>query len=129
MIGDRLDTDMAGAHAAGMPSLAVLTGVSGPADMLCAVESQRPTYIGADLRALHGEVDAVLIEAGPPWRVSADGAGLMLESDGSPGPNDEVAALRSLCAVHWAGGGGVVDVRAGDDIAAAALRSLGLTAG
>lgn len=127
MIGDRLDTDMAGAYAAGLPSLAVLTGVSGPAEILAAVESSRPTYIGADLKALHDDVSNVSIEAGPPWKVTADDTGLVLEADGAAGPYDQVAALRSLCAVHWARGGGAVTVRASDDTAAAALRALGLS--
>lgn len=52
VVGDRLDTDIAGANAAGLPSLLVLTGVSGLADVLTAVPAERPTFIGADLRAL-----------------------------------------------------------------------------
>jgi HAD superfamily hydrolase (TIGR01450 family) len=126
MIGDRLDTDMAGAYAAGVSSLAVLTGVSGPEDILCAVESDRPTYIGADLGALDHDVAVVSVAGGPPWKVTVEGAGLLLETDGSPGPFDEVAALRALCGVHWERGGGSVTVRAGDDSAAAALRALDL---
>lgn len=129
MIGDRLDTDMAGAHAAGLPSLAVLTGVSGPADILSAVEAERPTYIGADLGALDDDVTVVSVVTGPPWKVTVEGADLVLAGDGSPGPFDEVAALRSLCGVHWARGGGAVTVRAADDDAAAALRALGLITG
>ncbi|WP_235738749.1 HAD-IIA family hydrolase [Nocardioides alcanivorans] len=53
VIGDRLDTDIAGARAAGLPSLLVMTGVTGPNDLAaCPVES-RPTHVGADLGALH----------------------------------------------------------------------------
>jgi ribonucleotide monophosphatase NagD (HAD superfamily) len=52
VIGDRLDTDIAGANAAGLPSLLVLTGVATPADLLAAPVAARPTYIGRDLRAL-----------------------------------------------------------------------------
>jgi hypothetical protein len=54
VIGDRLDTDIAGANAAGLPSLLVLTGVSRPADLLAAGPDRRPTYVGQDLRALAG---------------------------------------------------------------------------
>ena len=57
VIGDRLDTDIAGANAAGLPSLMVLTGVSSARDAVHAVREQRPTYIGCDLRALHEDVD------------------------------------------------------------------------
>lgn len=52
MVGDRLDTDIAGARAAGLPTLLVLTGVSGPRDLLAAEPAARPTYLGLDLRSL-----------------------------------------------------------------------------
>ena len=58
VIGDRLDTDIAGANAAGLPSLLVLTGVSGPDDLLAAPPEQRPTYVGHDLSALRGPARA-----------------------------------------------------------------------
>jgi HAD superfamily hydrolase (TIGR01450 family) len=52
-VGDRLDTDIAGAVAAGMSSLLVLTGVDDLESLLDAPGPQRPTYVAADLRALH----------------------------------------------------------------------------
>ena len=51
-VGDRLDTDVAGARAAGMDCLLVLTGVSSPADVVAAPPHRRPTHLGADLGAL-----------------------------------------------------------------------------
>jgi 4-nitrophenyl phosphatase len=50
VIGDRLDTDIAGAVAAGMPSALVLTGVSGRAE--AETGPVRPTAIYADLPEL-----------------------------------------------------------------------------
>ena len=50
VIGDRLDTDIAGANAAGMPSVLVLTGVSQRAE--AEAGPIRPTAIYADLPAL-----------------------------------------------------------------------------
>ena len=44
VVGDRLDTDIAGAYAAGLPSLMVLTGVNSAADAVHAATPQRPTY-------------------------------------------------------------------------------------
>ena len=44
VVGDRLDTDIAGAVAAGLKSLLVLTGVSGLADLLAAEPAERPTF-------------------------------------------------------------------------------------
>ncbi len=52
MVGDRLDTDIEAAVALGMPSLLVMTGVTDVGDVLTAATHQRPTFIGADLRAL-----------------------------------------------------------------------------
>jgi hypothetical protein len=43
VVGDRLDTDIAGANAAGLPSLMVLTGVSTAADAVTADADHRPT--------------------------------------------------------------------------------------
>jgi glycerol 3-phosphatase-2 len=52
MIGDRLDTDIEGAHNAGLDSLLVLTGVTGLADLVAAGPHHRPTYISPDLAGL-----------------------------------------------------------------------------
>ncbi|GLZ34552.1 acid sugar phosphatase [Lentzea sp. NBRC 105346] len=54
VVGDRLDTDIAGAVNAGMDSLLVLTGVSTRAEADALPEEWRPTYVGADLSVLHG---------------------------------------------------------------------------
>ena len=51
-VGDRLDTDIAGAVTAGLDSLLVLTGAHGPAELLAARPGARPTHVGFDLRAL-----------------------------------------------------------------------------
>ena len=59
VVGDRLDTDIAGANAAGMPSLLVLTGVSTAEDLVAAPPAHRPTYVGADLRALSAPAVAI----------------------------------------------------------------------
>ena len=53
-VGDRLDTDIAGAVNAGLDSLLVLSGSHGPRDLLQAPTGWRPTHLGADLRALLG---------------------------------------------------------------------------
>ena len=58
VIGDRLDTDVAGAAAMGWDSLLVLTGASRSEDLLLA--SALPTYLAPGLQ--------VLLEARPPAR-------------------------------------------------------------
>lgn len=49
VVGDRLDTDIAGAVAAGLDSLLVLSGVSTARELLDAPEDMRPTYVGHDV--------------------------------------------------------------------------------
>ncbi|HEV7906885.1 MAG TPA: HAD-IIA family hydrolase [Pseudonocardiaceae bacterium] len=57
VIGDRLDTDIAGAVNAGMDSLLVLTGVSTESDVRAAPADRRPTYVAADLSVLDRPAD------------------------------------------------------------------------
>lgn len=51
-IGDRLDTDLEGARASGMPGLLVLTGVATARDVVLAPAHQRPSLLAVDLRGL-----------------------------------------------------------------------------
>ena len=64
-VGDRLDTDVAGARNAGLDSLLVLSGSHGPDDLLRAGPGDRPTHIGQDLRAL----------LDPPLIITSSGTG------------------------------------------------------
>lgn len=54
VVGDRLDTDIAGAAALGWDSLLVLTGVATRVDLADA--SSAPTYVGRDVGALFEDV-------------------------------------------------------------------------
>lgn len=51
-IGDRLDTDIVGANAAGLVSILVLTGIDGAKQVLAADARSRPDFIVGDLREL-----------------------------------------------------------------------------
>jgi glycerol-1-phosphatase len=126
VVGDRLDTDMAGAVNAGYDGLLVLTGVSTPADVLAAPEGTRPTWIATDLTALHGRGLAARV---PPrneaaecggWTARRADAALLLAGDGPP-----AAALAALAALAWAEGR-VPAVTAEGAAAEAALRALRL---
>jgi HAD superfamily hydrolase (TIGR01450 family) len=61
-VGDRLDTDIAGALNCGLDSLLVLTGSHTVADLLAAEPGQRPTQLGFDLRDLLAPVRAARVE-------------------------------------------------------------------
>lgn len=52
VVGDRIDTDIDGARAAGLDSLLVLTGVTSAESLQALAEDRRPTYVAADLRCL-----------------------------------------------------------------------------
>lgn len=51
-VGDRIDTDIAGAGGVGMDSLFVLSGAHGVRELLQAAPGERPTHLGLDLNAL-----------------------------------------------------------------------------
>jgi HAD superfamily hydrolase (TIGR01450 family) len=102
VVGDRLDTDIEGAVCGGADSLLVLTGVSGPADLLAAPPSQRPTYLSADLAGLNATHPGVFLLDGGfgcgGWtaRLADGGSRLELSGDGEP-----IDGLRALCATAW----------------------------
>ena len=52
MVGDRLDTDIQGAHAIDAPSLLVLTGVTWLEELAAATPELRPSYISPTLEGL-----------------------------------------------------------------------------
>jgi HAD superfamily hydrolase (TIGR01450 family) len=52
VVGDRLDTDIDGAHNVGWDSLLVMTGVTTLSDLASLAADARPTYLGADLSCL-----------------------------------------------------------------------------
>jgi glycerol 3-phosphatase-2 len=140
VVGDRLDTDIAGAFAAGCPSLLVLTGVTSAATALAASRSQRPSFLSVDLRGLL-EVHPVTVVTATSatcrgWTAAVDGGRLRLwaPADAPAGSDDEpitaadVDAWRAVCGVWWEAGveGEQPQIDTADDAGAAAVRRLGL---
>ena len=121
VVGDRLDTDIAGANAAGLPSLMVLTGVNSAADMVHAIPSERPDYLAADLRSLDAPAEALRIGPHPAWKVEAAGEDVTVYATGESA-DDALSIVRATACAVWAGtANGRVRITAGDDTARAAL--------
>ncbi|MBN3457174.1 HAD-IIA family hydrolase [Mycolicibacterium mageritense] len=94
--GDRLDTDIAGANAAGVDSLFVLSGASRLRDLVLAPPVARPTYVAADLTGLLEP--AIRLEPVPDDLVE-------YAPDGVPhlhGDADRARLLRSVVTTAWA---------------------------
>lgn len=123
VVGDRLDTDIAGASAADLPSLLVLSGVSTADDTLRAVPHERPDYIAEDLRSLATTAEALRVGPHPGWRVEIGDGEVTVHSSG-PDRGDDLSVLRATAHAVWQSGlaGGPFAVCAGDDTAAAALQ-------
>jgi glycerol-1-phosphatase len=69
-VGDRLDTDIAGAVNAGLDSMLVLSGSHRAAELVSARPGERPTFVGNDLRALL-RPPLVLDQSGTEFRCGA----------------------------------------------------------
>ncbi len=104
VVGDRLDTDIEGANRAGTPSLLVLTGVSGPVDLLVATEALRPTYLAENLRSGLLEPHPGVQPAGDGWRCGRVTVTVSGHQVSVAGHGDRVDALRALCVAWWAAG-------------------------
>ncbi|BDX32399.1 hydrolase [Mycobacterium antarcticum] len=122
VIGDRIDTDISGANATGLPSLLVLTGVSTVVDMLHADAAERPTYLADDLRSLYAESSTLRVGPHPAWRVEVGLQEATVHSTGSE-PENALSVVRALANTVWGSSldGVQFAVRAGDDTAREAL--------
>lgn len=108
VVGDRLETDMAGAAAAGMDSALVLTGVSTLPQALAATGACRPTYVCRDLGAVLRDVRAVVPTDEGHWSCGAVTVAVRsgrLEPVRIPAAPHEEEVLddlvRATCAAAW----------------------------
>lgn len=123
VVGDRLDTDIAGAVAAGLPSLMVLTGVSTASEAVHAVPAERPGYLAPDLRGLHAAPESLRIGPHPAWRIDVDTNTVMVHATGQD-PADELSVVRATAHAIWTAEANHLPftVEAGDDTARQALQ-------
>lgn len=112
VVGDRLDTDLEGARAAGYPGIHVLTGVDLAPALLACVPEQRPTQLAHDLRGLlepHPAVEqdglwwccrgaAARFDSDSGTLIVARGEDHLTLTDGDEVDLDE---LRAACAAAW----------------------------
>jgi hypothetical protein len=122
VVGDRLDTDIAGANAAGLPSLLVLCGVSTAAEAVRAVPGQRPNYIAEDLRSLYARSDSLRIAPHPAWYVDVGPSAVTVQSTGRD-PGDPLSIVRATASAVWNANvdGRRLTLMAGDDAARQAM--------
>lgn len=103
-LGDRLDTDIAGAVRAGIDSALVLTGIDRPKHVLAAPQGSRPDYILSDLRELHEPYPPVIEKDGVfhvnDAAVRVVNPDVQIVSEGS----SQIDLLRAGAAAIWATG-------------------------
>jgi hypothetical protein len=117
-----MDTDIAGANAAGLPSLMVLTGVNTAADMVYGIPEERPNYVADDLRSLHDDASALRIGSHPAWRVDVAPDAVTVHWTGQDTQNP-LTVVRATASAIWDAGldGRPFAVAGGDDTAHQAL--------
>ena len=124
VVGDRLNTDIAGANAAELPSLLVLCGVNSARDAVHAVCEQRATYIGFDLRSLHQDAEVLAVAPQPAWHVETGDMSVTVSAGRDEDAGDDLSIVRAVANAVWAldGDAQAVTIHAGDDTARDALQ-------
>jgi HAD superfamily hydrolase (TIGR01450 family) len=103
-VGDRIDTDIVGAANAGIDSLMVFTGAHGKADLVAAGPGERPTHIGADVRALlepARDVELGAHRAACRGQVAEAHGGRIMLVDVPDSPAAQLDALWAVAHLAW----------------------------
>ena len=104
MVGDRLDTDIRGARAAGFESAVVMTGIASRKELLGAKSEDRPDYLFENLDALFVDYDLPK-KTKRGFRSGAAAVELLgnkvMVTDGDPRSFD---ALKAACHLIWSSG-------------------------
>lgn len=99
VVGDRLDTDIAGGNAAAMTTFHVLTGVSHEIALLEADVEHRPNFIGESLADMARNANE--LRPGPQGGFTARVDGLDLLIDNGDADATSIQALRTALEVAW----------------------------
>lgn len=107
MVGDRLDTDIEGATAMGLPSLLVMTGVTHLPELVAATPAQRPTYVAPDLGGLFEAHPVPRVQDGAVllggWSATVSDGALAVTGRGSAGDWWRVVAVAGWAALDTTG--------------------------
>lgn len=126
VVGDRLDTDLAGARSGGFAGLHVLTGVSTARDDVLAPAGLRPHYVAADLGGLLVP-HAAPVAGAEGWWTCGDAAARVVDGRLDLGGGDvdpgaaSVDLVRAACAAAWSA------VDAGADLDASSVPEIHVT--
>ncbi len=124
-LGDRLDTDIAGAVRAEIDSVLVLTGIDRPKHLLAAPPNSRPTYILGDLRGLFEPYPIVRIEGDTVTvRDAAVRAG-QRELEILRAGDDQLDLLRAAAHAVWNSGRAIFGFQVPEQLYADPFRSRG----
>lgn len=110
-IGDRLDTDIAGAQSAGISSALVLTGIDRPKHVLAAPSNSHPDFVLGDLRELHEPYPEVVVKGdvttvrGASVRIDGPDVRIVAEGD------RPIDLVRAGAAAIWATGRAIYGFR------------------
>ncbi len=103
-VGDRIDTDIMGAHAVGIDSFMVFTGAHGVRDLCLAPVDGRPTAIGWNVESLFEPARTVAVDAVGATcgsvRVRAEGGSAVMEGDVST-REAQLDAAWALARLFW----------------------------
>lgn len=130
VVGDRLETDIAGATAAGLPSMVVLSGVSSASDIVYSQPDCRPTYVAEDVRGLTQPADELRISSQPGWHAEIGQSDVTVTSVNGEHRNG-LSIVRAVAHAVWRieGDGCRPGLVAGDPDAQFAMQAWGLIDG
>lgn len=132
VVGDRLDTDIAGASAATLPSLMVLSGVGTAHDAVTARADSRPTYLGHDLRSLHRSRESLRVGPQRAWDVRVRATSITVFHTGHDDEYDDeyddgLSIVRACASAVWSDNPSPeANIIAGDEKSHVALQACAL---